>query len=186
MTTSETRHRYGRWLVALALLPLLAAGLYIASVTVQGWFRYDKAYFTPEFQERYHTPGVVAWELQQALQKGDAPLYAQLTGLRSAPRTLEPNPNIILTILLEVDERDYFHYLYFNVRTYRRTVHHIKEVNGRWVVVPEDAYFYFDSGRWFGVFLPVAIVWWLLLVVGSGGLVLFRTAARVREAWYRA
>lgn len=183
MSSKTARHHHWYWIAGLALVPLIVAGLYAAIVAVQSQSRYDETYFTPEYQELYDAPGLVAQKWEQALKTSDPTLVTELTGLRRESR-IEPNPNIILTILLEADDAGYFHYLYFDVKTYERSTYYIKEVDNRWVVVPTDFYFYWDSGRWLGVFTPVAIVWWLISIVASAGILLSRAGARLRETLF--
>lgn len=169
-------------LAALALIPLLLAGLYAVAMEIHSQFRYDETFFTPNYQESYFSPGVVALALEGALKQGDTRLYHELSGLRESSQTLQPEPRKSLSILLEVDDHDYIHYLYFDTDSFRRDTRHIKEVNGRWVVSPEDAYFFYDSGRWVGVFFPVALIWWLLLIVFLLGSLVWRAAAKSRSA----
>jgi len=151
--------------IGIAMIPLLIAGLYIMGVIIHGAFRYDNTFFTPEYQDQYFSPGSVAVDLEHALRTGDSELYAQLTGLRSSPIASEEKPDIVLSILIDVDDRDYFHYMYFDLGTYLRETHYIKEVKGRWIVSPQDAYFYYDSGQWMKVFAPITAVWWAILIV---------------------
>ncbi len=178
--TPLQRHRHWLWITGLALIPLLVVGSLAAYAARESGTRFDQVYFTPAYVERYNTPGAVAREWEAALQAGDPALVAELTGLRRPPR-IEPNADVILTILLEVDDAGYFHYLYFDVQTYERLTQYIKEVNGRYVVVPEDLYFYWDSGQWRGVFAPISVVWWLILVVAGVATSLFRVGAQIRE-----
>ncbi len=171
--------------IGLAVFPLLAVGLYVTFVKVQAHFRYDNAYFTTKYQDVYAAPGLVAFELEQALRTGDTAHLAVLQGLRQRPRPFEPMPNVRLLILWEVDDANYFNYLYFDERTYLRYMYHFKEVRDRWVVVSEDAYFYFDSGRWLDVFTPLAAVWWGVFIVVWLSLFLFQRSARIRaELWH--
>ncbi len=174
------RHRHWLWIAGLALVPLLIAGLFMGFMARQRQARYDQTYFTSDFQELYATPGSVARQWEQALKTGDPTLVAELTSLASPPR-IEPNPNIILTILLEVDDAGYYHYLFFDIQTYERLTQYIKAVNERYVVVPVGVYFYWDSGQWQGVFVPVSVVWWLILIVAGAATSLFRIGARARE-----
>jgi hypothetical protein len=139
------------------------------------------SYFTPQYQEIYSAPGHVAVTLEEVLQTGDSRLYSELTGLRIKARTPEANPNMILTIVLDVDELGYFHYLYFDVKTYERAVYYIKEINDRWVVIPKDASFAYNSGRWLVTFAPLAAIWWAILFFVGLGLLIFRKSARFRE-----
>ena len=167
--------------IGLALLPLLIAGLFILYVVVQIPFRYDMSYFTPQYQEIYSAPGNVAAALEEVLRTGDSLVYAELTGLGPKARAPEANPNMALTIVLDVDELGYFHYLYFDVKTYKRAVYYIKEVNDRWVVVPEDAIFAFNSGRWLVTITPLAAIWWAIIFFVGLGIFIFRKSARFRE-----
>ena len=170
-------------ILVVALVPLIIAGIYILGVQIHGLYRFDQAYFAPEFQETYHSPGMVAVALERALQAGDTQLYAELTGLNSEIGEMIPRPNLHFSILVEVDEREYFHYLYFDFDTFLRDTHYVKEVNGRWVAVPQDAYYYFDSGQWLKVFGPVAASWWVLLLAIAIMKLLSRAGSRTRTAY---
>ena len=167
--------------IGLALLPLLMAGLFILFVVVQIPFRYDMSYFTSQYQEIYNAPGNVAVALEEVLRTGDSLLYSELTGLRQEAQVPQANPNMALTIVLDVDDLGYFHYLFFDVKTYRRAVYYIKEVNDRWVVVPEDAIFAYNSGRWLATFTPLAAIWWTILICSGLGVLIFYRSARYRE-----
>lgn len=166
--------------IGLAFVPLLLAGLFILFAAVQIPFRYDMSYFTPQYRERYNAPGDVAVTLEEVLHTGDATVYSELTGLRLKARVPEANPNMALTIVLDVDELGYFHYLYYDVKTYERAVYYIKEINNRWVLVPEDAVFAFNTGRWLLTFTPLAAIWWAILLSVGLGLWIFRLSARFR------
>jgi hypothetical protein len=168
-----------------ALFPLCAAGIFILIANLQAWFRYDMQYFAPEYQSTYEAPGAVASALESVIRTDDQALYKELTALRFRPRPIEPNPNMRLTVLLQVDEAGYFQYLYFDVKTYRRSTYHIKQVMDRWIVVPQDVYFYWDSGRWVTVFAPLALIWWGALAIGGSAYWVYRSAAKFREQRFR-
>jgi hypothetical protein len=181
----ETKVKKNQYIKILAifLLPLILAGLYIIVVQFGSIFRYDQAFFGEQFQETYASPGAVARALEGALQNGDEQLYAELSGLNQTPADLAPRPELHYSILVDVDERDYFHYLYFDMGTMRRDTHYVKEVNGRWVTVPQDAYFYLDSGQWMKVFMPVSVSWWGLLLAIAIMKMLARVGSRSRAAF---
>ena len=170
------------WIVAAALLPLVLMGLLALGVQVQGLVRYDPAYFSGTCAERYDTPGAVARALEGALQTNDQALLAELQGLRR-PAAFEANPNMIFIMLWERGDR-YISYLYFDMQTYERHVHYFEQVEERWVVTPPNLHYYLHSGRWQGVFLPLATVWWLLEIVVVLSVSLYRVSARLRAQMY--
>jgi hypothetical protein len=169
----------------LAFLPLAVAGLLVLVVAIQAQFRYDQNFFTARYQDLYSSPSIVAEALEKSIRTNDPPLYAELTGLRKKSRPIEHNPNIRLAILLQVDDAGYFQYLFFDVKTYARSTFYIKKVMGRWVVVPQDMYFYLDSGRWLVFFTPLALIWWGALLIGALVILIHRSAARFREGIFK-
>lgn len=171
-----------RWALAVALLPLVLAGLFVLMVKTMGLVRYNPAYFSETYAERYDTPGAVTRALERALQTDDQALLAELQGLRRTA-AFETGPSLIFVTLLERDDR-YFTYLYFDTQTYKRYVHYVEQMEGRWVVTPPDAYYYLHSGRWLVVFSPVATVWWLLEIVVTLGVLVYRLSARLRAQMY--
>lgn len=168
-----------RWFLAAALAPPVLAGLFVLVVQIQGIRRYDPAYFSETYAERYDTPGAVVRALESALQTNDRALLVELQGLRR-PAAFETSPKLIFVMLWEHGDR-YISYLYFDMGTYKRHMHYVEKVRGRWVVAPPDAHYYLHSGRWLLVFLPVAIVWWLLEIVVILGVLVYRLSARLRE-----
>lgn len=181
----EMKNRSLAIALGLFVLPLFAAGIFILSLRVQAIFRYDQAYFAPHYQELYASPGSVATAIELALHNNDPALFAELTGLRHKIRPPQANPNLYFMTVLKVTDSGYFQYLFFDVKTYLRTVFNIKKVDGRWVMVPRDAYYFLDSGDWLLFFLPATAVWWSLLAVIAIGMAISRIAARFREQIYR-
>jgi hypothetical protein len=171
-------------LLALTILPLLVAGVYVAITEIQALYRFNQAYFSPDYERVYSAPGAVAIALEQAIREDDPGLYAELTALRKPRPVPGANPDVRLLLLLEVSERGYFDYLFFNTKTYERATHHIKKVNDRWVVFPQDAYYYLDSGEWIKTFSPLAALYWSILFVVEIAVIVFRLAAKIRESMY--
>ncbi|MEA3308326.1 MAG: hypothetical protein U9Q70_02280 [Chloroflexota bacterium] len=169
-----------RWILLITVLPLLAGLLFISGVHWHGLVRYDEKYFTPQYQEKYAAPGMVARALETALQEADAELLAELQG-RSSPGHFQTGPSMIFIMLWE-QNNPYFTYLYFNMDDYRRYPYYIEPVKGRWVVSTADPYYYLRSGEWLKFSIPVAIVWWLLETVTLLGLWVYRLSARMKEA----
>lgn len=169
-------------ILLLALIPVVLAGAFLLGARIHARFRYDETYFSAAYQQQYASPGSVAIALEQALQQGDSQLYAELTGMQRE-FTLEAYPELAYMLLVEVDQADYFHYLYFDFDTFHRQTHYIKEQNQRWIAVPEDVYFYFDSGQWLRVFFPLALTWWVFLLAFSIIKGLSHLGARTRSAY---
>lgn len=146
-------------------LPLIVAVLYVGITELAGMpaLRYNPSYFSDEYVARYDVPGAVVIDLERALRTGDRHLMAELQGLRR-PVVFPTSPNVRMTILYEATDR-YFSYLFWDTRTYDRFPYHVEQVNGRWVVAPEDAYYYLHSGRWVRTWLPLAEIWWIVEVV---------------------
>jgi hypothetical protein len=149
-----------RPILVVALLPLVLLGLLAVVMQVHGMLRYDPVYFTEPYVERYSKPDSVVKALERALQTDDRALLAELQGLRS-PRAFETAPSIDLAMLSERNDH-YLTYLYVDRQTYDRYTHHLEKFEGRWIVSPDDVYFFVRSGRWQRVFLPAALAWWIL------------------------
>ena len=173
-----------RWVMLATLVPLLVLGLYVLAIQIHGLMRYDPAFFTDEYVEQYGTPGAVARALETALQNDDQMLLAELQG-RQRPAEFYTSPSIIFVMMWERTDR-YFTYLYFDMQTFERHTYHFEEVDGRYVAMQPDPYFYLSSGRWVLVFLPIAIAWWAIEIVAVLAVVLYRLSARMREQMYGA
>lgn len=172
MNDIRTRRKFFYVGVGLILLPVVLVLIYALYANISRQVRFDGRYFSPQYRDKYDVPAKVTAVLEQALQNGDEALYAELTGLKRSPRELQPQPNLYFSILLDVDDAGYFHYLFFNFDNYHRSIYYLKEVKGRWVVVPTDLYFYWDSNQWWNFMLPPALAYWaLLLVLGAGYMV---------------
>ncbi|MCD4738395.1 MAG: hypothetical protein K8R89_03940, partial [Anaerolineae bacterium] len=113
-----------RWVLLITLLPLLAGLLFVGGVQLHSLVRYDKEYFTPQYQEEYTAPGIVARALAPALQEADETLLAELQG-RSHPSTFQTGPSMIFIMLWEQND-PYYTYLYFDMDSYRRYPYYIE------------------------------------------------------------
>lgn len=180
MNTRKKRSPYF-WLILAALTPFVVAGVYVTLMNVIHMYRYDERFFTDEYREKYPSPGPVAIAIESAIQSGKADVMQELSGLRRDVKEIEPNPEVMLTILYDVDDFGYFHYLYLDMGTFRRATYYIKEVSGRYVYVPEDFYFYYDSGYWWDVYLPIAITWWVITIAVLFGVYVYQVGARTRQ-----
>ena len=168
-----------RWILLITLVPLLTLLLFVGGVQLHSLGRYQEKYFTPEYQEKYDAPGKVAFTLAEALQENDRELLAELQGHAPAGN-FQTGRSMILIMLWEQNE-PYYTYLYFNMDNYLRYPYYIEPVMDRWVVTTADPYYYLHSGEWLKFFAPLAIVWWLLEIVGLLALWVYRLSARIRE-----
>jgi len=160
-----------RWVLIVALLPLELLGLLAIGVQAYDLVRYEPAYFTAPFLERYAAPADTVRLLERAMQTGDAQLAAELQGLRR-PADLPISPSIKFVMLEERTDR-YLTYLYVDLRDW---------VRGRWVVTGDDLAYYLHSGQWRRAFFPASIAWWALGGLGLGLVWTLRTSERFR-AW---
>jgi hypothetical protein len=165
--------------LGLVLLPVVVVLVLFGVKQVMELSRYDPAFFSGEYLERYETPGSVAIDLEQALREGDMQLMAELQATRTGPSALLPRSSLIFALLLSV-EGDYFHYLYFDAADYSRVIEYVKERDGRYVASEPDFYFYMDSGRWRGVAAPIAAAWWSLVAVYTVATYIYRRMAVTR------
>ena len=154
-----------RTILMAAAVPLVVALFYVVITSLSGLksFRYDQAYFSEDYSERYSVPSAVVIDLENALRAGDEDMMAALQGLRK-PRMVETSPNVRMVILYEAGET-YLSYLFWDTRTFDRYAFHVERINGRWVVAPEDATFFLRTGKWTSTWLPPAMIWWVAEVV---------------------
>jgi hypothetical protein len=155
-----------RSLLVVGLIPFILLGLLVSVGKAYGLMRYDPAYFTETYQERYDTPGAVAKALESALQTGDRALLAELQALRW-PSSLESGPAITWVQLWERTDR-YVTYLYYDVSANTPYLYHMEEARGRWVVSPSDVYHFVESGAYKRWFLTFSLVWWASGIVMMG------------------
>lgn len=171
-----------RWIVVATLVPLVLLGFYVLAIQLHSLTRYDPAYFTQKYVEMYETPGAVARTMEGALQTNDQVLLAELQG-RQRPAKFYTSSSMSFVMLWEYTDR-FFTYLYFDMQTYERHTYHFEEVDGRYVAMMPDPYFYFHSGRWVLVFFPLAISWWAIEIVVILVVLLYHVSARLREQMY--
>jgi hypothetical protein len=171
-----------RWILVIVLVPFVVLGLVVLAAEIYGLVRYDPAYFSETYVERYDTPEAVVRELEVALQSEDQELLAELQGLRR-PARFKTSPSMVFVMLLERTDR-YIAYLYFDPRTYERHPHYLEQVEGRWIVSPSDVYYYVHSGQWQRVFLPLAIIWWAVGTVVLVAVWVSRVSERLRAPLY--
>jgi hypothetical protein len=154
--------------MGLAVLPLLLLGIVLLAGVVQGAVWYDSALFSEVYAGRYRTPDGVIARLEKAWQSGDTGLLAEVQGTRWKKGKLEAMPKVRFSIALP-REGEYLEYLFLDYANYHRYIVHIKMVNGRYVVVPENLFYYVNSGRWVRTFYPIAAIWWLALILFALG-----------------
>ena len=120
--------------------------------------------------------------MEVAIQADDRALLAELQGLRRAV-PFDASPDIVFVMLWDSDKR-YFTYMYLDMQKLERHPHYIEQVKGRWVTSPADIHYYFHSGDWLKVAIPIAVVWWLVGAVVILAIWVFRLSAKVRREVY--
>jgi hypothetical protein len=172
-----------QYVFGLLLLPFALLALAFLVKWVQGLVRYDPVYFSAEYLERYEVPSGLLTDAETALRQGDAALFAQIQGTRQAPRGVEPLPNVRFLIYWDQYGK-YSDYLFMDTRNYHRYMQHVKLFRGRYVSVPEGFYYYLDSGRWTYIFGPLLAIWWLIVILFTIGVWIYRSMAAVRKDMY--
>jgi hypothetical protein len=187
LTLYAVLKRILRWRIflALAVVPVVIIAGALLLAYVQGATRYNPDYFTGEYLERYQTPNLLLNDLEQALQTGDARLLAAVQGTHPAAQSLVPQPHMVFSSIYNKREGPYVLYLFYDTVTYHRHMAYFKEMDGRYVVVPQGLYYYFDSGRWDDVFIPPALFWWSILVLTTGAGLLYIKLADMRQRMYQ-
>ncbi len=168
--------------VTAAILPLLVAGGFLAVASLQAApaLRYDPAYFAEPYLSRYDSPRAVLEVLeQQVFKTGDLALTAEIQGLRRA-YPLPHNARLFGGVAWQFDD-PFLAYLFWDYQTYERYPVYVEEVNGRWVLVPPDAVFYWRTGLWQRAWLPVALPWWMAVLVA----LLMFGLSRLADKWRR-
>src|SRR5262249_10167746 len=144
-----------------ALLPLIIAAIFAGTVRLSSMDRFDPVYFTPDLIHEYEYPTNVAFDLEKALREGDAALLARLEGLREPVAYVGSAKTSMERFSYTKNDR-YREVIMVDRKTYRARRYNLGQENGRWVVVPDDTYFYLDSGKWLAVWSPLSIIWWLV------------------------
>jgi hypothetical protein len=169
-------------LVIAAILPLIIAAIFAATVRLSNTDRFDPAYFTPELITEYDFPSAVAIDLETALRENDTALMARLEGLRQT-HNFTPSEKATLERVNYTNNDRYREVMMIDRGTYRAHRYYLALEQGRWVLVPDDAFFYLDSGHWMGVWLPLSTVWWLVEVTVILMLLIAFYGARFRAEW---
>jgi len=151
-----------QYMLILVLFPILLMGILLLAGLILGNVRYNPAFFTESYLQRYKTAGALLKELEQAIKQGDTTKVRELSGTKWSPRAINSTPNLQFSMFWDQDEK-YQDYLYFDISNYHRYMFHIKNVDGRFVWVPESLYYYVDSGRWVRTFFPILAIWWIVL-----------------------
>lgn len=171
------------YVIGLMLLPIILAGGFLLVTWISGLARYDPALFTLEYQKRYAVPSPLLEDLEIALRSGDEALMAELQGTRREPANLEALPKIRFLIYWD-SSGEYTDYLFMDTKNYMRYLQHLRLVDGRYVRVPDGAYYLADSGRWKSVFGPLAGIYWLLVVLFTLAMWIYRSMSVYRDKMF--
>ena len=178
-------NKISRWIdwpyvIGLLLLPFLIMGGILSAGFLQGLFRYNQDYFKPRYQDLYAAPNKLITDLETALREGDESLLAETQGTSKAEIKAGANPNLRFMIMIESSGK-YLDYLFMDTSNYKRYPQHLKQLNGRYVRVPEGLYYAVDSRQWTSTFFPLAVIWWLIMILFTTGVWFFRLMANYRQ-----
>ena len=134
-----------QYVLGLLLLPFFIVGIFLLIAFIEDLTRYTPAYFDDGYLARYAVPSPLITDLENALRSGDETLLAKLQAIRHVPRNLESKPNLRFKICWEYDGK-YSEYLFIDTSNYHRHIQHLKEVNGRYIRVPDGLYYMANSG----------------------------------------
>jgi hypothetical protein len=171
------------YVIGLLALPVVLVALLLLGGELLRIGRYDPAYFAPEYLEFYDTPGAVLADLERALHQGDQQLMDQLLATRRRSPPLRPRPTVEFVFLAGM-EGDYLEYLFLDRQDYSRVIQYVRPENGRYIAAREDFYFYMDSGKWVDVAGPLAASWWIVVLLFTGGVYVYRRLALARLAMW--
>jgi len=176
-----------QYMFGMLLLPFVVLALAFVIKWIQGFVIFEPAYFTAEYQERYEVPNGVLMDAEAALRQGDAALMARLQGMRRVPKDIEPLPDVRFLAYWDQHGK-YLDFLYMDTSDSQRYkilgMLHLKSFRGRYISVPEGFYYYLDSGRWLNIFGPSLAIWWLILILFTIGVWIYRTMDAVRNEMY--
>ena len=168
------------YVIGLLLLPIVLVGIFLLVAWILSVTRYDPAFFSDAYQERYAFPNPLLTDLENSLRDGDGALLAELQGTRQIPSNPEKLANLRFLIFWDTHGK-YTDYLFMDMKNYHRYLQHLRIVNGRYVRVPDGAYYLADSGRWKTTFGPLAVVYWLLVILFTLGVWIYRSMSAYRE-----
>jgi hypothetical protein len=171
------------YVIGLMLLPVVLVAVLLLAGKLQRIGRYDPVYFSPEYQDRYDTPGAVLTDVEAALNDGDRQLMNELLATRKGARPLTARPQVGF-VFMAGEQGEYLEYLFLDRQNYSRVVQYVREEGGRYIAAEADLYFYMDSGRWLAVAVPLAASWWILVLLFTGGVYLYRRLAVARLAMW--
>jgi hypothetical protein len=164
----------------LLLLPVLITGASFLIAQIQALTRYDPGFFTPDYQSRYQQPSQIIEDIETAFQTGSNDLMAELQGTYLRPANFQEKPNMVFVTSLD-RTGEYYNFLFNDSVTFHRFMARVKMHDGRYVLIPEGLYYYFDSGRWINVFGPPAIIWWVIVLILTVATAIYRWMARIRK-----
>lgn len=169
-------------LAIAAILPLVIAAIFAGIVRLSNLNRFDPAYFTSDLIGEYGFANAAAIDLEKALRENDSDLLVKLEGLRQPVIFTASKKTTIERVTYTNNDR-YREVMMIDRGTYRARRYHLGLEQGRWVVVPDDTYYYLDSGRWLAVWLPPSIIWWLAETTVTLMMLIWYFGGRFRRDW---
>lgn len=169
-----------QYVLGLLFLPFFVMGAILLIAFTQGLVRYNPAYFTDEYRVRYEVPTDLLADLETALQSGDTALLAEVQGVYRVPNQITPLPKLRFMVFWEFS-KNYSEYLFVDMSNYYHHMQHLKVVDGRYVQVPDGLYYQVSSGKWITTFGPSALLWWLVVILFTIAVWVYRSMAAFRQ-----
>jgi hypothetical protein len=169
-----------QYVLGLLFLPFLVMGVILLISHIQGLVRYNPAYFTEEYRSRYEVPSDLLADLETALRTGDTSLLAEVQGVSRVPSNIVPVPKLRFIIFWGYTKK-YSEILFMDTSNYHRYMQHLKVVDGRYVQVPDGLYYQVNSGKWITTFGPGALLWWMLVILFTFAVWVYRLMAAYRR-----
>lgn len=167
------------------LLPLVLAACFFVAAQVMLIDRWDEAYFSGVYLERYGSPRETVAQAAEAMNEGDQALFAETQAVRNLPEFpdrselvyLFPHSfyigyrrymvfdNPSLWYQMQGDTVRFAEFLYADRAQHKLILLTAERVNGRWVFVVPGPYLYIQTGGWWRTWQAAALIYYIVFIL---------------------